>query len=185
MISKKNLSGTITGLFSTPDPENFVTASRQSLEFALGGIPGDRHFGHERLSGGREKKEYPRNTPIHNNRQWSAVSTEEIEGIAEKMQLDRILPEWMGANLMISGIADLSHLPPLSKLRIFRNNELIAVLAVYGQNRPCIHPHRAMEAAVGKELKVPFTIAAADTRGLVGWVEKAGIVNIGDKIEII
>ncbi len=185
MIAQTTLSGIITGLFSTPDPENFVTASRQSLEFALGGIPGDRHFGHERLSGGREKKEYPRNTPIHNNRQWSAVSTEEIEGIAEKMQLDRILPEWMGANLMISGIADLSHLPPLSKLRIFRNNELIAVLAVYGQNRPCIHPHRAMEAAVGKELEVPFTKAAADTRGLVGWVEKAGIVMVGDLVEVI
>jgi len=85
MIPRKNLSGVITGLFSTPDPENFVTSSRQSLEFALGGIPGDRHYGHTRPSGGREKKEYPRNTPIHNNRQWSAVSAEEIGEIAEKM----------------------------------------------------------------------------------------------------
>lgn len=177
-------TGKIDGLFSTPDPEEFLTASKDSMEFSLAGIPGDRHSGHTRLSGGREKKEYPKGTPIHNNRQWSAVSMEELEGIARNMELDEIKPEWLGANLLISGIPELSHLPGLALIKIFHDSVEGPVLVNYGQNKPCLHPHRAMEKAVGRELKSPFTKAAIETRGLVGWVEKAGVAQVGDRIEV-
>lgn len=172
--------GKVEGVFYTPDPESFITASQSKVAFALGGIPGDRHFGHSMISGGREKKVYPRGTEIHNNRQWSAVSVEELKTIAHAMQLEMVLPEWVGANLLLSGIPNLSSVAALTRLKFFSGDKMTVVLMVYGQNRPCIYPHQAMEKALGKTIEVPFTKAAATCRGLVGWVEKPGIIQPGD-----
>jgi len=174
-------TGKVEGLFTTPHPDTFITESRTELYFGLDGIPGDRHFGFQRLSGGREKKFYPRGTVIRNNRQWSGVSVEELKHIAEKMQLQEVKPEWIGANLLLSGISDLSLLPGLTRLTFRPGSDDAVVLIVYGQNKPCLHPHKAMEEALGHTIQKPFTKAAATCRGLVGWVEKAGVVRVGDE----
>lgn len=176
--------GKIEGLYSTPDPEHFVTGLHHEITFELNGIAGDRHAGFERLSGGREKKQYPKGTRIRNNRQWSAVSIEEMDEVAKTMQIAEVKPEWIGANLLISGIDNLSLLPAMSLIKIFHEDEEGPVLVIYGQNKPCMHPHRAMEEALKTPIEVPFTKAAAHCRGLVGWVEKPGMARLGDRVEI-
>lgn len=181
-MALKTLTGKVEGVFFTPDPQSFITASQPELEFALAGIPGDRHYGHTMISGGREKKVYPRGTEIHNNRQWSAVSSEELAAIAATMNLKTVQPEWVGANLLLSGIPDLSHLPPLTRMKFFSGDEMTAVLMIYGQNKPCIYPHQAMENILGKAIDIPFTKAAATCRGLVGWVEKPGVIKPGNAV---
>jgi hypothetical protein len=175
-------TGKVEGLYTTPNNDTFVTESRDELLFSLDGIPNNRHFGYQRLSGGREKKFYPRGTLIRNNRQWSAVSVEELKQIADTMQLEEVKPEWIGANLLISGIPDLSLLPGLTRLTFRPGSADEVVLIVYGQNKPCIHAHHSIENAVSQTVKNPFTKAAANCRGLVGWVEKAGVVRVGDEV---
>jgi hypothetical protein len=182
--SRSPHTGKIEGLFSTPDPEQFVTTLRDEIAFELDGIEGDRHAGFERLSGGREKKQYPKGTRIRNNRQWSAVSIEEMKRVANTMQLDEVKPEWIGANLLISGIEDLSLLPSMSLIKLFHENEEGPVLVIFGQNKPCMHPHHVMEEALAQSIAVPFTKAAVQYRGLVGWVEKPGTARLGDRVEI-
>ncbi len=177
-------SGKIEGLYTTPNPDEFITEYREQLEFLPDGIPGDRHSGFTRLSGGREKKQYPKGTLIRNNRQWSALSMEELAMIARSMQLEDINPGWLGANLLVSGIPGWSGLPSMALIKIFHGASEGPVLVNYGQNKPCIHPHRAMEVALGKNIDAPFTKAATETRGLVGWVEKAGVAHIGDQVEV-
>jgi hypothetical protein len=88
-------TGKVEGLYTTPNNDTFVTERREELLFSLEGIPNNRHFGIERLSGGREKKFYERGTLIRNNRQWSAVSVEELKHIAETMQLHEIKTRFM------------------------------------------------------------------------------------------
>jgi len=181
-MSELFYTGKVEGLFTTPHNDTFVTESRNELQFSLEGIPDNRHFGFQRLSGGREKKFYPRGTVIRNNRQWSAVSVEELKHIAETMQLEEVKPEWIGANLLISGIPDLSQLPGLTRLTFRPGSADEVVLIVYGQNKPCIHAHHSIENAVSQVIKNPFTKAAATCRGLVGWVEKEGVVRVGDVV---
>lgn len=181
---KSKECGVVEGLYTTPKTESFLTEFRSELKFEINGIPGDRHSGIERLSGGREKKQYPKGTTIRNNRQWSAMSTDEIADIAEAMNLPEVKPEWVGSNLLIGGLPDFSHCPPMSLLKIFHQNVEGPVLVVFGQNKPCLHPHKLMEAETGSKIDFPFTKAAADCRGLIGWVEKAGMAHVGDQVEL-
>ena len=177
-------TGVIEGVYTTPNTDNFITEEKDALEFTIAGIPGDRHAGYDRPSGGREKKLYPRGTRIRNNRQWSAVSVEELTEIAKSMNLPAIKPEWLGANMLISGIPSLSTLPAISMLKIFSGETEGPVLVIYCQNRPCIYPHQAMEEIMGHQIETQFTKAAKETRGLVGWVEKPGTAHRGDRLEV-
>ncbi len=180
---KSKKTGVVEGLYITPDKESFLTEFRNELNFEIGGISGDRHAGIERHSGGREKKQYRKGTVIRNNRQWSAMSTEEITDIALAMDLPEVKPEWMGTNLLVSGIPDFSLCQPMSLLKIFHNEHEGPVLVVFGQNKPCIHPHKLMESIMDRKIEVPFSKAAANNRGLIGWVEKPGVANVGDRVE--
>jgi hypothetical protein len=54
------------------------------------------------------------------------------------MQIPEVLPEWVGANLALQGIANLTMLPPST--RIFFPGD--AVLVVDAEYMPCIGPWR-------------------------------------------
>ena len=45
---------------------------------------------------------------IRNDRQISIVSAEELALIAKELHVPEVKPEWLGANLLISGIPNLS-----------------------------------------------------------------------------
>ncbi|HIK80050.1 MAG TPA: hypothetical protein EYF94_03835, partial [Porticoccaceae bacterium] len=83
----------------------------QSLDAQLSGFIGDRHgsFERETWSGGDKQVE---GTIRRNERQWSAVSTEELAEITLAMDLKEPLTAGsLGANLRFSWAPNLSHLP--------------------------------------------------------------------------
>lgn len=107
------------------DTESFVTKQMDKLDFDYGGIPGDLHFGLTKKAGAREPM-FSRGTEIFNRRQISIVSIEECDEIALKMGVPSILPEWLGANVAVSGIPDLTSLKEGSRL-IFQAEPLCCV----------------------------------------------------------
>lgn len=161
---------------------HFVTSACQQLDLTFEGIHGDIHSGLTRKAGGREPW-YRRGTHIRNERQVTLVCPGELADVAAAMGVPLILPEWLGANIVASGIPALSMLPPRTLL-FFASG---VVLKVDGQNAPCKVAGKAVAAGLGRddqdETALAFVAAAKRLRGLVAWVEKPGTIKAGDAIE--
>lgn len=171
---------TLEGLLRSRNDHPLETESIPFTPLDHEGIPGDRHYGYLKKAGGRDKWLYKRGTPIANHRQWSAVSAEEMALVARDMALPFIHPSWIGANLLFRGYPDFTSIPPLSRICIGPE----AVLVVYGENEPCDLPMPWIEQGSGQKAAMPFSRAAKQRRGLVGWVERTGIVSAGDTARI-
>jgi hypothetical protein len=161
--------------------DSFVSTAVDWLELTYAGIAGDLHSGLYRKSGAREPW-YPRGTPMRNERQLSILSAEEMAEVAAGMGLAELRPEWIGGNLVLSGIPNLSLLPPRSIL-MFPSG---AAIRIDGDNGPCRSSGRAIVAHVPDrpELEFSFVKVAKHKRGLVGWVEREGAISPGDSITI-
>jgi hypothetical protein len=171
----------IEAVLMTPDPNSFVTASLESIEVDLGGIPNDRHYGLLRCADVRQKF-YPKGTLIANRRQLTVVSVEECAEIAARLGVPKILPEWLGANMLISGYPDLTLLPQGARF-IFTSG---AGLICEGDNPPCLGPGKIIEAFyVQPELKARFVAEADNRRGIVCSVECPGIITNKQKAQIL
>ncbi len=182
-FNKIPFTGRVVDTLRTADNREFVTSVVKKLTFTLAGIPGDRHAGFHKNSGVRETELYKKGFPIKNHRQWSAVSVEEMEHVAKKMQIEKVSAEHLGANILIEGIPFFTQLPPLSRLRIGEGSYQVT-LVVYEENFPCKHPQEAMLSR-GIEIKgTGFQKAAVGLRGLVGWVENGGKIQPGDLVEV-
>lgn len=150
----------------------------------LDGVVGDRHrsFSREAWSGDKQ----PEGTVRRNERQWSAVSVEELGEIQDAMDLQEPLSaECLGANLCLSGIGQLSRLPKGTLLRFPSGAELM----VEEYNPPCHDMGKKIAAAFtsksGDEISTTaFSKAAKLTRGIVGVVEVAGAISKGDRVTI-
>ena len=101
----------VEAVLVTPNPDFFITGRVEQIEVKLAGIPNDRHYGLLRPANVRQKF-YPRGRLIANRRQLSIVSVEDCELIAKQMGIERVLPEWLGANVLVSGFPQLT-LPPM------------------------------------------------------------------------
>ncbi|GAB6875382.1 MOSC domain-containing protein [Thermaerobacter litoralis] len=166
------------------DAGTFVTQRVEAVEVDFGGIPGDRHHGLTRPAGSREPM-YPRGTPIRNRRQLSAVSVEECAAIATGLGLDAVLPEWLGANLLLEGLPELTRLPAGARL-LFPGG---AGLVCEGENRPCRRPGEVLAALhplhpEREALPVRFVQVARGRRGIVLSVERPGRIAQGDRVRI-
>lgn len=157
----------------------FRTEAVDALDLTFEGLAGDRHAGHTRKSGGREPW-YPRGTPMRNERQVSIVCPDELVGVATDMGIDRLEPGWIGGNLVIAGFADLSMVPPRTRL-FFEGG---VTLAIDGQNAPCRFSGRSIAAAFPERtgLDLAFPRVAQRRRGLVAWVEKPGRIVTGEAV---
>ncbi|RXT02758.1 MOSC domain-containing protein [Ammoniphilus sp. CFH 90114] len=177
----KNLVGKLEAVLYTLDKESFVTSRVTSVQLDFGGIPGDRHFGITTKSDSRLPM-YERGTEIQNRRQVSVVSLEECENVARELGVKEILPEWLGANLLISGIADLTKLRMGSRI-MFPSG---AVIICEGENPPCIHPGKVIEEKTQQVKIAPkFVKAAHQKRGIVCSVERPGEIYENDRVEVI
>jgi hypothetical protein len=168
----------VEAVLMTQDPDNFVTERLEQVEVDLAGIPNDRHYGLLRPADVRQKF-YPRGKLIANRRQLSIVSVEECEMIAEQLGIERVLPEWLGANVLISGYARLTMLPLGARLLLGSGAGLICE----GENKPCSGP----AIVIAKECRNPslqakFVRAAANRRGIVCSVECPGAIRRGDTL---
>ncbi|MEO8757175.1 MAG: MOSC domain-containing protein [Devosia sp.] len=160
---------------------DFVSTACDRLELIYAGIPGDLHSGLYRKSGAREPW-YERGTPMRNERQLSILSLDEMAEIAAALSIPELKPEWIGGNLLLSGVPSLSQLPPRSIL-MFPSG---AAIRIDGDNGPCRHSGRAIAAQFPDrpDLEFGFVKAAKYKRGVLGWVEREGTISPGDNITI-
>jgi hypothetical protein len=174
------LAGVVAGLFRTREPRSFETSPVEQLALGFEGIAGDRHGGFTRRSGGREPW-YPRGTEMRNERQLSILSPDDLVDIAAGMDVPDVRPEWIGGNILISGIPRLTLLPPRTCL-FFAGG---VTIRVDGLNVPCRSSGRSVATRYpGREgLDIAFVRAARRSRGLVGWVEKPGTIAAGEAVE--
>ena len=173
---------TLENILITDERNDIPTRSVRQLPVALDGFPGDRHYGARRKSGARETNLFPRGTEIPNLRQWSAVSVEEMGIIAESMGIEELKGEWIGANLVFSGLKNFTNLPPFTRLRAEGNSP--CTLIVYEENKPCKFPQPFIDESASGPSKVGFASAAQGLRGLVGWVERGGLITQGESFEV-
>jgi MOSC domain-containing protein YiiM len=164
--------------------DNMSKEERAAIQVELDGIVADHHRSYVRQTWAGDKQ--PKGTTRRNERQWSAVSVEELEKISSDMNLVEMLtPTELGANLCLQGIDNLSCLPKGSILKFPSG----AVLVVEEYNPPC-HD-------MGKKIAIShttlsgtaiastaFSKAAKLTRGIVGVVEVAGSISAGDKVVV-
>lgn len=149
------------------------------LELGFEGVPGEAHAGLLRPADERVAAQHPPGTPIRNSRQLTLVSREDLEAIAAEMGLDEVLPGWLGATVMVEGLPDFTLLPPSSRLQ----GPSGATLVVDMENHPCNLPAREIEAR-HPGLGARFRSAARHRRGVTAWVEREGVLALGDALAL-
>lgn len=161
--------------------EEVVSESREEISLDLKGVIGDRHRGFTKTAGVRER-EYPKGTEIPNYRQVSIVATEELVTIADRLEVPEIKAEWLGANISVKDIPELTMTPSGTRLWF----ESGAVVYVYQDNLPCVFPGEVIQEHYPEspKLKQTFPKQALGLRGVVGWVERAGSVRSGDEVDL-
>ena len=176
-LAPTKITGTITFLGAVPhrDAPTLETVTLQDMPLEWGGYAGDVHAGVTRPSCSRVISQHPRDTEIANVRQLSVISAEEIAEIAQDCGLETMDPVWMGASIVISGIPDFTHLPPSSRLQAENGTTLVVDM----ENRPCQFPAMTInKSQPGKGAN--FKAAAKGKRGVTAWVERPGVLRLGD-----
>jgi hypothetical protein len=180
VVERRTLTGRLTSVLMATRAGDHVSDAVDALELALGGIPGDRHFGQTRKSGSREPW-YPRGTEIRSGREVTVVSVEELGEIAARMALETLPAAWIGANLVIEGVPNLTFLPPGTRLFL----EGGGVLVVEAVNSPCRIAGKVIAREAGRgDLELMFPKVAIGLRGVVASVERAGTVRAGTGVEV-
>ena len=180
LMTKLSFTGRVEALLKSGDRAMGLEKSRTGqLKLRFDGIDGDCHAGLTRPSDSRTLRQYPRDTPIRNVRQLTLLAREELADIAAIMEIPEVKPEWIGANLVTSGIPDLTLLPPSSRMQFPSG----ATIVVDMENEPCRYPAEIIEKHNPGQ-KVGFVKAAKHKRGVTAWVEREGDVRLGDEITI-
>ena len=156
--SARTIEGQLEGVYTAP-PSTLVSTAAATLDLVYGGIAGDRHSGLFRKSGAREPW-YPRGTPMRNERQLSILSLEELAEVAAALAIPLLPPEWIGGNLLLSGVPEFSRLPPRSIL-MFPSG---AAIRIDGDNGPCRNSGRAIAAHVADRPDLEFGFVKAALR---------------------
>jgi hypothetical protein len=180
ILAPTAITGTVAFLGLVRDRAGSLR-SAPVTEVAAGweGFAGESHSGLTRASCSRVSAQYPKGTEIRNTRQVSILSEEELAAIAAGMGLPSLRPEWLGANLVLRGIPDLTLLPPASRL-IFAGG---AAIAIDMENGPCQFPAREIEAE-HPGFGARFRPAAEHRRGLTGWIERPGTIRLGEAVRL-
>jgi hypothetical protein len=143
------------------------------------GPEGEAHGGLTRLSDSRVTAQYKKGTVIRNTRQFSILSAEELALIAADMGMDAFDPRWVGASIVLQGIPDLTLVPPSSRLQFPSG----ATLVVDMENRPCVLPAPVIDAEHPGKGRA-FKPAANNRRGVTAWVEREGLIRMGDRVRL-
>lgn len=180
ILMKTDVVGAVTWLGLVADrPVKLSSDPVGSVNATYAGLEGEYHSGLTRKSCARVRTQYAVGTEIRNARQISILSAEEVAQTAQKLGLDYLEPTLVGANIILSGIPDLTQLPPSTRI-MFPSG---ASLVVDMENAPCQWPAKEIEAhhpGHGKGYKA----AAKGLRGVTAWVECKGTIELGDKASI-
>jgi hypothetical protein len=180
LLEKLPFQGEVVSLLTNPDRDSGLEKQATGmLQLLFTGIAGDCHGGLTRKSDSRMLRQFKRGTEVKNARQVSILSIEELADIATAMGIPRVKAEWVGANMVTTGIPDLTLLPLSTRLQFPSG----ATLVVDIENVPCRYPAAVIDR-YHPERETGFVKAAKHKRGLVGWVEAEGDVFKGDAITI-
>ena len=181
LLNVMPFEGRVEALFLRPSrAEGFVKAPADTLILTFGGPLGDCHTGPTRKSDVRTTVLYERDIDIQNVRQLTVLSAEELKEVAARLAIHVIDPGWFGANLLLSGIPDLTLLPPSTRLQFPSN----ATIVVDMENYPCSQIAEVVEShhpGTGKKV----VKAAMHKRGVTAWVEREGTVHRGDTVKVV
>lgn len=176
-------SGKVTWLGAQMVPvEKLVITSEPVQEMALGfgGYLPEVHSGENRASCSRVLALHPRGTEIRNTRQLSIVCAEEMAAVAAELGLEGVWDHaWVGASVVISGLPDFTHLPPSSRLQGPDGLTLVVDM----ENLPCQEPAVTIAKATEGQGKA-FKAAAKGRRGITAWVERPGVLRLGDPLRL-
>ena len=179
----KTLSGRVVSVHSGSN-DDLSKEEHSSIQVELDGIAGDRHRSYVRKTWAGDKQ--PEGTTRRNERQWSAVSIEELDDIAKDMNIaEPLTATSLGANLCLQGIPELSRLPKGTLLKFPSGAELI----VEEYNPPCkdmseIQAAKHTQNSGDKVSLTAFSVASKLSRGVVGVVEATGVINAGDNVTV-
>lgn len=149
------------------------------MNATFAGFKGEAHSGLTRASDSRVRFQYALGTEIRNSRQFSILSAEDLAVMATEMGIEWFDPRWLGASMVLQGFDDFSHIPPSSRLQFASG----AMLVVDMENRPCVLPAPEINkdhAGLGKLFKP----AAEGRRGVTAWVEREGMIRVGDTVRL-
>jgi len=172
----------IKAILTADTPGTFVTRRLPEVILEFGGIRGDRHFGITSRADSRQPM-YPRGTEILNRRQLTIVTEEELADIAEELGVESVLPEWLGANLLLSGFPELTKLTLGSRILFPSGAGLICM----GENKPCTLPGEEIQKHYPEHPKLAsrFVRAGYKRRGIVCTVERQGTAALGEEVQIL
>ncbi|MGI9219413.1 MAG: MOSC domain-containing protein [Woeseiaceae bacterium] len=180
----RKITAKVVSVYSGSNKDSSKDA-QPNIQAELDGIVGDAHRSFERKAwaGGDKQAE---GTVRRNERQWSAVSAEELAEISAELGLtEDISAACVGANLCFSGISQLSRLPKGTVLKFPSGAELIVV----EYNPPCGYMGEKIASLYSTNSGEPlsntaFSKAAKLTRGIVGVVDVAGAISAGDDVTV-
>jgi hypothetical protein len=179
-LKRTNFSAEVTWLGLVMDRVLDLCAVPQSqLQLRFAGPEGESHGGLTRPSCSRVTAQYQRGTDIRNVRQISLVAAEDIAAIAGRIGLEELDPALLGANIVVSGLPDFSHVPPSSRLQGPDGTAFVVDM----ENRPCNLPARVIETANSGHGKA-FLKAAKGLRGVTAWVECEGVLRLKDRLSL-
>lgn len=180
LLTEVLLPARVEKLLCAPEREaGLEKQAVESLELDFAGILTDCHKGLTRAADSRTLRQYARGTEIRNVRQLTLISVEELADIAKAMGHSEMKPEWLGGNVVTSGIPDLTLLPPSSRLQFPSG----ATIVIDMENAPCRQVADVIQGHCGEGEK-GFVAAAKHKRGLTAWVERPGRILVGDPIRI-
>jgi MOSC domain-containing protein YiiM len=157
---------------STPETR-VAKLPREEVHVGRYGIEGDRHAGETRL--------HPRTgQEITNRRQWSAVSTGEVEAFCRELGVMAFEAGELGENIRLSGI-DLGDVKPGTVFEFPSGCRL----QVSAQNDPCENAAGELAVRYGPEVGRYFVRASFGHRGVVGAVLTPGTIRPGDEVRVV
>jgi len=180
ILRPTEIIGRVETLAVNRDPDTDISTQRvDSIPVTYAGFEGDSHSGVTRKSCVRVRRQYAEGTEIRNTRQISIVATEDLAKTAEAMGVSHLEPEWLGANLCLSGIPDFTMVPPSSRLISPSGVSLVVDM----ENAPCRFPGMIIEEhfpGFGEK----FAAAAVNLRGVTAWVEREGTISTGEHVTL-
>jgi len=181
ILKPTQLTGRVEALLLNPSREDQLESfDRRELVATYAGLDGETHAGLTRPSCSRVLKQYPkRGTEIRNTRQVTIVSVEDLAAIASALDIPQLRPEWIGANILISGIPDFTLIPPSSRL-LFSGG---VTLTVDMENAPCRFPGEVIDRHYAGH-GAAFPKVAAKRRGVTAWVEREGTIALGETCQL-
>ena len=181
-LVKTDITARVVWLGRQPVPVKDLVITSEPVEempLSFAGFAGEVHAGETRPSCSRVTTQHPRGTVIRNVRQLCIVSAEEMAAVAAELGIDAFDYAWVGASVVVEGIPDFTHVPPSSRLQ----GPDGVTLVVDMENLPCQEPAVTIEQVRPGQGK-GFKAAAKGRRGVTAWVEREGVLRVGDVVTL-